>query len=153
MKLKRAKGRESIFIEKDEARKLPLNKQDATPICPVASAQAIIQRRRRKPAILSKLARSRMAEGVGFEPTVGFPTLDFESSALNRAQPPFLGKKKNVGRSTSNIQHPTQVWPTDPGPRRGSRSSSPSRECRLGFAIYLGAAALADRIIWRDKKC
>jgi hypothetical protein len=29
-------------------------------------------------------------EGVGFEPTVGFPTLDFESSALNRTQPPFL---------------------------------------------------------------
>jgi hypothetical protein len=27
---------------------------------------------------------------VGFEPTVGFPTLDFESSALNRTQPPFL---------------------------------------------------------------
>ena len=32
-----------------------------------------------------------MAEGVGFEPTVGFPTLDFESSALNRTQPPFRG--------------------------------------------------------------
>jgi hypothetical protein len=32
---------------------------------------------------------SRMAEGVGFEPTVGCPTLDFESSALNRTQPPF----------------------------------------------------------------
>jgi hypothetical protein len=31
-----------------------------------------------------------LAEGVGFEPTVGFPTLDFESSALNRTQPPFL---------------------------------------------------------------
>ena len=30
-----------------------------------------------------------MAEGVGFEPTVGYPTLDFESSALNRTQPPF----------------------------------------------------------------
>src|SRR6266513_2293250 len=30
-----------------------------------------------------------LAEGVGFEPTVGFPTLDFESSALNRTQPPF----------------------------------------------------------------
>jgi hypothetical protein len=29
------------------------------------------------------------AEGVGFEPTVGCPTLDFESSALNRTQPPF----------------------------------------------------------------
>ncbi len=33
-----------------------------------------------------------VAEGVGFEPTVGCPTLDFESSALNRTQPPFLGE-------------------------------------------------------------
>src|SRR5882757_3595887 len=41
-------------------------------------------------------------EGVGFEPTVGFPTLDFESSALNRTQPPFLDKNK-----TSNVQGPT----------------------------------------------
>ena len=31
----------------------------------------------------------RVAEGVGFEPTVSYPTFDFESSALNRAQPPF----------------------------------------------------------------
>src|SRR5262245_27710618 len=40
------------------------------------------------------------AEGVGFEPTVGFPTLDFESSALNRTQPPFRQAKKtpNVER-------------------------------------------------------
>ena len=30
-----------------------------------------------------------VTEGVGFEPTVGCPTLDFESSALNRTQPPF----------------------------------------------------------------
>ena len=37
-------------------------------------------------------------EGVGFEPTVGFPTLDFESSALNRTQPPFLSEQKNVER-------------------------------------------------------
>ena len=37
-----------------------------------------------------------MAEGVGFEPTVGFPTLDFESSALNRTQPPFLEEKENT---------------------------------------------------------
>ena len=37
---------------------------------------------------------SRMAEGVGFEPTVGFPTLDFESSALNRTQPPFLAERR-----------------------------------------------------------
>ena len=58
-----------------------------------------------------------MAEGVGFEPTVGFPTLDFESSALNRTQPPFRDENKNVEpayaksfgvasaeRPTSNIQ-------------------------------------------------
>jgi hypothetical protein len=45
-------------------------------------------------------------EGVGFEPTVGFPTLDFESSALNRTQPPFLQalkKTPNAQRPTSNI--------------------------------------------------
>jgi hypothetical protein len=36
------------------------------------------------------------AEGVGFEPTVGFPTLDFESSALNRTQPPFLQSRRNT---------------------------------------------------------
>ena len=46
------------------------------------------------------MENQRMAEGVGFEPTVGFPTLDFESSALNRTQPPFLRRKK--GR-TSNV--------------------------------------------------
>src|ERR1043166_6810898 len=46
-----------------------------------------------------------MAEGVGFEPTVGFPTLDFESSALNRTQPPFLEEKRK--NRTSNVQHPT----------------------------------------------
>src|SRR5262245_40765961 len=37
----------------------------------------------------SRSASTRHTEGVGFEPTVGFPTLDFESSALNRTQPPF----------------------------------------------------------------
>ncbi len=31
-----------------------------------------------------------MAEGVGFEPTVACATLDFESSALNQAQPSLL---------------------------------------------------------------
>jgi hypothetical protein len=41
---------------------------------------------------------TRETEGVGFEPTVGFPTLDFESSALNRTQPPFLNEQKNVER-------------------------------------------------------
>jgi hypothetical protein len=44
-----------------------------------------------------------MAEGVGFEPTVGCPTLDFESSALNRTQPPFLKCRRK--RRTPNVQH------------------------------------------------
>lgn len=57
---------------------------------------------------------TRESEGVGFEPTVGFPTLDFESSALNRTQPPFLGsEKENVepayARSfgVASVQRPT----------------------------------------------
>jgi hypothetical protein len=61
----------------------------------------------------------RLAEGVGFEPTVGFPTLDFESSALNRTQPPFLEERRKRRtrlrqklrrgkRRTSNIQHRMQ---------------------------------------------
>jgi hypothetical protein len=51
-----------------------------------------------------------LAEGVGFEPTVGFPTLDFESSALNRTQPPFLQSKRNAERVTSNVQHLMQLF-------------------------------------------
>src|SRR5438045_8785013 len=54
-------------------------------------------------------------EGVGFEPTVGFPTLDFESSALNRTQPPFRDEKRTSNPRTPkasawqalNVQHPT----------------------------------------------
>ena|SRR5215510_851255 len=48
----------------------------------------------------------KLAEGVGFEPTVGFPTLDFESSALNRTQPPFRDEKRtsNAERPISNVQ-------------------------------------------------
>src|SRR6266550_3169282 len=42
-----------------------------------------------------------MAEGVGFEPTVGCPTLDFESSALNRTQPPFRFLEMTCGSSES----------------------------------------------------
>jgi hypothetical protein len=54
---------------------------------------------------IGKLARNVgiLAEGVGFEPTVGCPTLDFESSALNRTQPPFLKEEK---RPALNVQHP-----------------------------------------------
>ena len=44
-----------------------------------------------------------VAEGVGFEPTVGFPTLDFESSALNRTQPPFPKAQENE-RPTPNAE-------------------------------------------------
>src|SRR6266496_2690576 len=52
--------------------------------------------------LLARRRSKREPEGVGFEPTVGFPTLDFESSALNRTQPPFPFAKKNVEQSTSN---------------------------------------------------
>src|SRR5882724_7583304 len=52
---------------------------------------------------------TREPEGVGFEPTVGFPTLDFESSALNRAQPPFRNSDDNAERATSNIQRSMQL--------------------------------------------
>jgi hypothetical protein len=60
-----------------------------------------------------------MAEGVGFEPTVGVkPTLDFESSAFNQTQPPFRfcwidnrsGKKRRNGeicKSTSGKREGT----------------------------------------------
>jgi hypothetical protein len=55
------------------------------------------------------MIHEKMAEGVGFEPTVGCPTLDFESSALNRTQPPFLYSEENAERRTSNIQHRMQL--------------------------------------------
>src|SRR5216683_5330767 len=50
--------------------------------------------------------RIKVAEGVGFEPTVGCPTLDFESSALNRTQPPFPKAGGNVQRPPK-VEHPT----------------------------------------------
>src|SRR5438094_10224218 len=89
---------------KIEVSKVPLNESDATAIScfRLDAAQRRIgftdRCRSRAPGPNSK---SR-TEGVGFEPTVGFPTLDFESSALNRTQPPFLDKNK-----TSNVQRPT----------------------------------------------
>jgi hypothetical protein len=46
---------------------------------------------------MGSLLWNGVAEGVGFEPTVGFPTLDFESSALNRTQPPFHFARWKLG--------------------------------------------------------
>ena len=47
-------------------------------------------------------------EGVGFEPTVGVkPTLDFESSALNRTQPPF--QTADCWRSAAHYSTPECV--------------------------------------------
>src|SRR5438045_2443099 len=66
----------------------------------------------RKTRVVAHKRMQRLAEGVGFEPTVGFPTLDFESSALNRTQPPFLEekrKRRNAERRTSNIQNRMQL--------------------------------------------
>jgi hypothetical protein len=57
----------------------------------------------------SQFTVGRLAEGVGFEPTVGCPTLDFESSALNRTQPPFLDGEENIERPTSNIERRMQM--------------------------------------------
>ncbi len=52
-----------------------------------------------------------MAEGVGFEPTVGCPTLDFESSALNRTQPPFpVPRIVDVNLRCAIIRRRFQVW-------------------------------------------
>ena len=45
-----------------------------------------------------------VAEGVGFEPTVGCPTLDFESSALNRTQPPFRKAAAEYGQERAFLQ-------------------------------------------------
>ena len=71
-----------------------------------------------------------VAEGVGFEPTVGFPTLDFESSALNRTQPPFLEAKK---RRTSNVEQPTlnatAVPNIDGGADKGVCENSRANAC------------------------
>jgi hypothetical protein len=57
-----------------------------------------------RPNHLFLSADKNLAEGVGFEPTVGCPTLDFESSALNRTQPPFPNETPNFQRSASNVQ-------------------------------------------------
>ena len=55
---------------------------------------------------------------MGFEPTVGCPTLDFESSALNRTQPPFRVAEENaeprlrwkLRRSKRpNVEHPIRL--------------------------------------------
>src|SRR4029077_14396240 len=79
-----------------------------------------------------------MAEGVGFEPTVGFPTLDLESSALNRTQPPFRDEKRTSNPRTPkasawqalNVQHPTQTA---------------TRSCLRGGGDLLGAAGWVSR--------
>ena len=78
------------------------------------------------------------AEGVGFEPTVGFPTLDFESSALNRTQPPFLNGRRKL--RTPNVEHPTS-----------DASDADTRVCGgfSGAAVSLAALALAKAAVRR----
>ena len=65
------------------------------------------------PIHISVLHEERKDE-IKIEPTVGFPTLDFESSALNRTQPPFLeAEKKTSNRAyvqklrVASVEHPT----------------------------------------------
>jgi hypothetical protein len=74
-----------------------------------------------------------VAEGVGFEPTVGCPTLDFESSALNRTQPPFLW----ICRANYRMPHgqcklrwilwQPRWWPTLGEAKIEGKSEAPSR--------------------------
>jgi hypothetical protein len=61
-----------------------------------------------------------MAEGVGFEPTVGFPTLDFESSALNRTQPPFLLQQSILRKEPLNYEMRFDLCKMRAGGFRGS---------------------------------
>ena|GEM_PF-2554336 len=44
----------------------------------------------------------KMAERVGFEPTVAFATLDFESSALDRAQPSL--RERQTSRANTTVK-------------------------------------------------
>src|SRR5437660_9631631 len=85
---------------------------------------------------IRKWARSR-AEGVGFEPTVGFPTLDFESSALNRTQPPFLDKNRtlSVQRPISNDRR--KYDRQNPACEEASGSSSANSTAGLQVTTYL----------------
>jgi hypothetical protein len=56
----------------------------------VVAAGAAIERSSH-PALGWRVSAVRkLAEGAGFEPAVACATFDFESSALNRTQPPFL---------------------------------------------------------------
>ena len=91
-----------------------------------------------------------MAEGVGFEPTVGFPTLDFESSALNRTQPPFPeDRRKNAERPTSNIQYRMQL-----SSRLGvGRLHSGIRLARYTWRQRLGRRVVNRRTRQIDQKC
>ena len=94
---------------------------------------------------------------MGFEPTVSFPTLDFESSALNRTQPPFRDKKRTSNPPTPkasawqalNLQHAT------------SKASitqdilSARRPCSLAAASTAGprvAGSLASRARFGRRK-
>ena len=75
---------------------------------------------------------TREPEGVGFEPTVGYPTLDFESSALNRTQPPFLEAKKH---RKFNVEQPT-VNATAVANVDGDVDESACENCRVRRPLF-----------------
>jgi hypothetical protein len=98
---------------------------------------------------------TRGTEGVGFEPTVGCPTLDFESSALNRTQPPFLEAKENAERRTSNIQRRMQLSSklgVGQPARRIPCAKAGLSVCNLGNPVGRSRSALADRIVCLTKQ-
>ena len=81
---------------------------------------------------------------MGFEPTVGFPTLDFESSALNRTQPPFLNGRRKL--RTPNVEHPTSNATLSDIGRSALDVSSVRRNTTSVFSTTMGAA-------WGDMRC
>jgi S-methylmethionine-dependent homocysteine/selenocysteine methylase len=83
-----------------------------------------------------------MAEGVGFEPTVGFPTLDFESSALNRTQPPF---------QSLDIVDPISGCAILRRPLRLQRQSV-TRAFQCAMDITLAGGGIETRIIYEFKR-
>ena len=69
---------------------------------------------------------------MGFEPTVGFPTLDFESSALNRTQPPFHDKKNVEPAYEKSFGVASAERPTSNGQRKYDADDSVGEEAVVG---------------------
>jgi hypothetical protein len=97
-------------------------------------------------------AVTRETEGVGFEPTVSFPTLDFESSALNRTQPPFQSLDIVDLISGCAIFGPAVCLQK----RRGTRAFTGANGCAREFNLAVLGAVVepmsATSRLWRRRR-